>query len=679
MSSGVSKSGRHNAFLHGRWTPSDSANLYGLPDWGKGYFGVSEHGRLMVMPDKRADRQIDLYDLVERLREQGYTTPLLFRFNDILEDRMREISGAFRKAMREAEYTGDYRCVYPIKVNQQRQVVERIRDLGDGLGFGLEAGSKPELLAVLGMTAGRPHMPIICNGFKDDEFIETVILATKLGRNIIPVVEKFSELELLVKYARVYNVRPQIGVRVKISSRGVGRWESSGGVRSKFGLFISEIVDALEYLKSHGMADCLNMVHCHIGSQICDIRNMKNAVTELAHIYSELRRLGAGMKMIDVGGGLGVDYDGSQSAFESSMNYTIEEYAADIVYRIKAVCDDVNTPHPMIISESGRALVAYSSALVFDVLGVSGFDRAPAPDELETALVAEDEVPQPIVDLHSTYSTITDRNLLEAYHDALQARDETMSLFSLGYVSLPMRALAERLFWAIGREIMTRSARLREAPEEFAELPILLSDIYFCNFSLFQSMPDSWAIDQLFPICPIHRLDEEPSRLGILADITCDSDGKVDHFVDKREDKRALELHPLRRGEKYYLAAFLVGAYQEILGDLHNLLGDTHAVHVTLNENGTARIDGVIPGDSVSKVLSYVQLSADDLRKAIGDEVKQAVRQGSLTTDESRSFMGFITDGLEGYTYLEEDTGGEAAAPAPTLEPSVSLPSGGDR
>ncbi len=646
-----------SAFLHGRWTVEDSSALYGLPDWGKGFFGVSPEGRLIVMPERDPARAIDLFELVQGLKERDLTTPVLLRFSDILAHRLREIHGAFMKAIEENGYTGGYNCVYPIKVNQQKHVVEEIRDFGAGLGFGLEAGSKPELLAVLGVTAGKPGMPIVCNGFKDDEYIETVILATKLGRNIIPVVEKYSELELIIKHAERYGVRPQIGVRVKLSARGAGRWEQSAGVRSKFGLFISEVLQALDELKKRGMADCLKMVHCHIGSQVCDIRHLKNAINELAHIYTELRRLGAGMTMIDVGGGLAIDYDGSQSAFDSSMNYTVNEYAADVVHRVKAVCDDAGAPHPTIITECGRAMVAFSSVLVFDVLGVSRFDGAPAPDELETAMTAEAEVPQPIIDLHETYQNINDRNLLEAYHDATQARDEIMSLFSLGYVSLPMRAMGERLFWAIGRQILERSARIAgkgaEMPDEFTELPEVLSEIYFCNFSLFQSMPDSWAIDQLFPIVPIHRLEEEPSRRAILADITCDSDGKVDRFVDKRDVKRTLELHPFKNDEPYYLGVFLVGAYQEILGDLHNLLGDTHAVHVQLDEEGEVVIGEVIRGDSVAEALSYVQIDHNELRRAMRAEIEQAVRAKSLTLPESQSLLRFYNDGLDGYTYLE--------------------------
>ena len=658
-------SSNRSAFLHGQWTAEESARLYGIPDWGKGYVGVNSLGHLTVLPTKEPSKQIDLHEVVEGLRERGIHTPVLLRFNDILDHRLREIRKAFDDVMAEQVYTGGYACVYPIKVNQQRHVCEQIAKTAVELNFGLEAGSKPELLGVLGLsaTAGGPGvngMPIICNGFKDDEFIETVTLATKLGRNIIPVVEKWTELELVVKHAKQYNVRPKIGLRVKLSSRGAGRWESSAGVRSKFGLFVSEVLQAVEYLKKHDMLDCLNLLHCHVGSQLYDIRVFKNAVNELSHIYCELHKMGAGLTMLDIGGGMGVDYDGSQSAWSSSINYTIAEYAADVVYRIKSVCDAAGVPHPKILSESGRAMVAYSSVLVMDVLGTSKFASDPDIESIDALLKGETEPPQPLLDLVDVYRNMTDRNLREAFHDATQARDEAMSLFSLGYMNLPMRAAAERLFWAIGHKILERAAKKGDLPEEFESLPELLSDIYFCNFSLFQSMPDSWAIDQLFPICPIHRLNEEPMRRGILADITCDSDGKIDHFVDKRIDKKILELHEVKdlpgEGagvEPYYLAVFLLGAYQEILGDLHNLLGDTHAVHISHDASGGWEIDEIIEGDTVEEVLAFVQYDPEDLKRAMRQDIEAACKQGRLTLSEGKSLLKFYDDGLAGYTYLE--------------------------
>lgn len=653
-------------FLHGKWTTEDAARLYGVGDWGKGYVGVNAQGNAVILPRKTPDQQIDLCEVVNGLRERGIHTPVLLRFNDILDHRLREIRKAFDDTMAEQGYAGGYCCVYPIKVNQQRHVCEQIASACVALNFGLEAGSKPELLAVLGLSAaaggpGVNGMPIICNGFKDSEFIETVILATKLGRNIIPVVEKFSELELIVKHAKTYGVRPKIGLRVKLSARGAGRWEASAGVRSKFGLFVSEVLKAVEYLREHDMLDCLNLLHCHVGSQLYDIRVLKNAINELTHIYAELHKLGAGLTMLDIGGGMGVDYDGSQSAWSSSINYSVNEYAADVVYRVKSVCEAAGVPHPMIISESGRAMVAYSSVLVLDVLGTSRFESNPDVNAIEAAISAEPERPQPVVDLLDAYRNLTDRNLVETYHDATQARDEAMSLFSLGYMSLKMRGAAEQLFWAIGHKLLERSAKRGDLPEQFEELPETLSDIYFCNFSLFQSMPDSWAIDQLFPIIPIHRLNEEPTRRGVLADITCDSDGKIDHFVDKRVDKKFLELHEVKdlpgQGagvEPYYLGVFLLGAYQEILGDLHNLLGDTHAVHISFDESGEWEIDEVIEGDTVEEVLQYVQYDIADMKRAMRLDIEAACRQGRLTLGEGKSLLKYYDDGLEGYTYLEE-------------------------
>jgi arginine decarboxylase len=498
---------------------------------------------------------------------------------------------------------------------------------------------------------GDEKTPIICNGFKDDEFIEAVILATKIGKNIIPVVEKFSELELLVKYAKLHNVKPSIGVRVKLSAKGAGRWEQSGGVRSKFGLFISEVMESLEYLRKHDMGDCLNLLHFHLGSQINNIRNIKNAIIELTRVYVEMQRLGAGLQYIDVGGGLGVDYDGSKTNFESSINYGIQEYANDVVFHIKEICDQAGVEHPTIVSESGRAMVAYHSVLVFNVLGWSGFKRFDLPNALTPA--EREELPAPVQNLFDTYVGITENNCTEYYHDAQIAKDMVLNLFNLGYCSLEQRSLAERLFWGICAKVLSFVKKLDYVPEEFAGLESMLSDTYFCNYSIFQSMPDSWAIDHLFPIMPIHRLGEEPTCRGILADITCDSDGKVDRFIDKRDVKEVLELHPYEHGKEYYIAAFLVGAYQEILGDLHNLLGDTNAVHVYMDEQGRPMIDEVIEGDTVREVLHYVQFNADELMRTMRKSVERALRDSKLTLDESRVLLKFYENGLEGYTYLE--------------------------
>ena len=629
------------------WSVQDALETYGVHNWGKGYFGVNEKGHVVVYPSKNPEIAVDLKELIDQLQHRGIQLPILLRFTDILQHRIGEIAEAFKKAIEEAAYQGTYSCVYPIKVNQQRHVVEEVLNFGRPHGFGLEAGSKPELLAVLAVTNAADNTPIICNGFKDDEFIKMVVLARKIGKNVIPVVEKFSELELIVKYAEELGVRQPIGVRVKLATRGAGRWRSSAGYRSKFGLTLTEVLDALEFLKSRGMADCLQMTHFHMGSQITNIRKVKDALNEAARIYVELHRHGAGLTMIDVGGGLGIDYDGSQTDFESSMNYTLQEYANDVVFRIKSVCDEANVPHPTIISESGRAIVAYHSALVFDVLGTHNFDRCEAPTELPH------DAPEPVRDLYSAYKDLNKKNLLEYYHDSLDQMEKTLALFNLGHLSVELRAMAERLFWAFGRKLQRLVKELDHIPEELQNLDTMLSDTYFCNFSVFQSMPDSWAIDQLFPVMPIHRLTEAPTRRAVLGDITCDSDGKIDQFIDLRDVQSTLELHTYT-GEPYYLGAFLLGAYQEILGDLHNLFGDTNAVHVTLEADGTPNVDTVIKGDTVTEVLHYVQYSAEKLTDRVRKEVERAVRAGRLTVAESRAFLGFYEHGLSGYTYLEE-------------------------
>jgi arginine decarboxylase len=629
-----------------KWKIADALEMYGVRHWGKGYFSINKAGHVTVHPNKRADQSIDLKELVDNLQARGIQLPILLRFTDILRHRVGEIADAFKNAIHEYDFRGNYCCVYPIKVNQQRHVVEEILDFGKPFQFGLEAGSKPELLAVLALTNGL-DTPIICNGFKDDEFIKMTVLARKIGKHVIPVIEKFTELETLVKYVEELQVRPVLGVRVKLAAKGAGRWKYSAGFRSKFGLTLSETLEAFEYLKERGLADCLQLVHFHLGSQITNIRNIKQALTEAARVYVELHRVGAGVKYLDVGGGLGIDYDGSQTDFESSVNYTLQEYANDVVFRIKSVCDEAEVPHPTIISESGRAVVAYHSLLVFDVLGVSNFDRYQAPPEIPA------DAPQQILDLQAVYRDANKKNFLEAYHDAVQTMDEVLTMFNLGSVDIQLRAVTERLFWAVCGKVLRIVRELEYVPEELQGLEALLSDTYFCNFSIFQSMPDSWAINQLFPILPIHRLNEVPSRRAVLGDITCDSDGKIDQFIDLRDVRNTLELHPLD-GQPYYLGAFLLGAYQEILGDLHNLFGDTNAVHVSLDDDGEINLDAVIKGDTVREVLAYVQYSADELLARMRKDVEKAVRSGRISLGESRQLLRFYESGLEGYTYLEE-------------------------
>jgi len=647
------------------WTPRESAELYGLANWGGGYFGVSERGTVVVYPDANQAHAIDLLEVVEGLQARDLWPPVVIRFSGILAHRMAHLRRAFDDAIAEVEYRGRYTCVYPIKVNQQRHICEEIRDLGSAMGFGLEAGSKPELLAGLALTEGLNEMPFICNGFKDREFIETVTLAAKMGRNIFPVVEQTHELEHLVRSARAHNVTPQFGIRAKLASGGIGRWADSVGFRGKFGLSVSQVLSSVDYLRSEGLLDGLRLLHCHIGSQIFDIRTFKYAVSELTHIYVELVKLGAPMGMLDLGGGLGVDYDGSQSATDSSVNYTLEQYATDVVYRVKSICDDAGVPHPDIVTESGRALVAHSGVLVFEVLGSRVFPEEPDGELIDRALNEEEdetEVPQPLLDLVDAYQRLDGGgDLLEIYHDAEHALNEAMSLFNLGYMSITVRAATEELYWTIGNRLVREMGD--DLPEELWTLPDRLCDIYFSNFSLFQSLIDAWGIDQIFPIVPIHRLDEKPTRRGVLADVTCDSDGRVDRFPGDGEPKNTLALHPLRKGqsnggpagdlEPYYLAVFLTGAYQETLGDLHNLFGDTHAVHVALDQDGRWRLEEVVEGDTVREVLQYVQFDPDAMRRSMRREIEAALAAKRLTLDEAVSMRRFLDQGIEGYTYLE--------------------------
>jgi len=645
------------------WSPADSAELYRVADWGIDYFGVSETGRVQVQPERDPAWGIDLLEVVEGLEKRGLTTPVVLRFPELLADRLRQIRAAFDRAIEETGYRGGYRCVYPIKVNQQRSVCEEVARVGADLEFGLEAGSKPELLAGLYLSQRHADMPLVCNGFKDAEYIEMAVLAAKMGRNVIPVVEQFYELEQIVKFAREHDIVPRFGIRAKLGSAGVGRWATSAGFRGKFGLSAREILDAIEYVREAGLMDGLGMLHCHIGSQIFDIRTVKYAVSELVNLYAEMVRLGAPMGYLDIGGGMGVDYDGTQSASDSSMNYTLEQYALDVVHRIGSACDEAEVEHPTIISESGRAVAAHSSLLVCEVLGRRAFSREPSEALIERARDAE-APPQPFLDILEAYRRLEgggDVDLIELHSDALHALNETISLFNLGYADLPTRAAAEELYAAIGIGLAERFGD--ELPEDLADLPDQFADLYFTNFSLFQSLIDAWGIEQLFPIMPIHRLDERPDRRAILADITCDSDGKIDRFVGESGPEGSLPVHSLRRVngsgagkagfEPYYLAVFLTGAYQETLGDLHNLFGDTHTVLVTRSESGDWRLEDVIEGDTVASVLRYVQFDPEILRRHLRRDVEAAHEEGRITLDEVVSFQQFLDHAIQGYTYLE--------------------------
>jgi len=640
------------------WTAEDSAKLYRVAEWSAGYFGVSPQGTVAVYPSADPSRGIDLYEVACGLAARDLTPPVIVRFPGILEHRMGSIRKVFDDAIADQGYEGKYSCLYPIKVNQERHVCEAIAAFGNKLGFGIEVGSKPELIAGLSLTKGMNGMPLVCNGFKDAEYIEIATLAAKMGRNVLPVVEQAHELRLIEATARSHQIVPQFGIRAKLAASGVGRWAGSSGYRGKFGLTVGEILHSVEYLQSVDMLSGFRMLHCHMGSQIFDIRAVKTMVSELAHLYVELVKAGAPVEALDIGGGLGVDYDGTQSASGSSVNYTIEQYAADVIYRIKATCDEAGVPHPHLMSESGRALVAHSSVLITEVIGSRTFPSRPDPKLLKAAL-SKEEPPQPLLDAHDAYQRRGEVGLLEAYADAEHALAEATALFSLGYIDLEARAAVEEIFWAMGWAVLEEYED--ELPEGLDKLPEQLADLYFLNLSIFQSLLDSWGIEQLFPVMPIHRLDEEPTRRGVLADITCDSDGRVDRFPGEWEPKTTLELHAPLPGtmpgagnpSPYYLAFFLTGAYQETLGDLHNLLGDTHAVHVSLGDDGRWRIDTVVEGDTVKEVLGYVQFDPEEMRQALRQDIETALEAERLTLQEGASLRRFLDESMGGYTYLE--------------------------
>jgi arginine decarboxylase len=627
------------------WDLKSALATYNVDRWGSGYFTINELGHVAICPQQDNKTTIDLFELVQQLRTRGVEPPFLLRFSDILRHRMHEIHSAFHGAIRDHGYKASYFCAYPIKVNHQRHLVEEVVKFGEPLGFGLEAGSKPELLAVLALAG--PDTPIICNGFKDEEFLKMVVLGQKLGRKLIPVVEQFQELKVVVKMAEQLGVRPVLGVRTKLAARGSGRWQASAGTGSKFGLTTSELIEAVTYLKERGLQDSLVMLHFHLGSQITNIQNVKRALDEASHVYTELHRMGAKMGYMNVGGGLGIDYDGSQSNFESSINYTLQEYANDVVYRVMRNCDQAGVPHPILVSESGRALMAYNSVLVFEAIGEVQGSSVEVPKSIPK------DAPRPLFDLMDAINNLNAKTVVEAYHDASRAMEETLSAFSLGHVTLEMRAFAENLSKAFQSRLYEILQTLEFIPEDLHHLSKQTSDTVFCNFSVFQSLPDSWAIKQLFPIMPIHRLTEVPTRRSILADLTCDSDGKIDNFPSAVGVKEALETHKLIPGEPYYLGAFLLGAYQETLGDLHNLFGDTHAVHVSLDENGKASIDDVIDGDSVREVLSYLQYAPEELVSRMRRDADRAVRVGSVSPQEARELLEFYEAGMQGYTYFE--------------------------
>ncbi len=625
-----------------RWNVRDSEELYMVPSWGRGYFRVGTDGHILVTPGDAGE--IDLYALVTDLVERGLEPPLLLRFADVLEDRIARINAAFAAAMREYGYDATYRGVFPIKVNQQRHVVEEIVRFGARFALGLEAGSKPELMIALALHEN-PESLIVCNGLKDAGYVELAMLATKLGKHTVVVADRLEDVRLCLDLARRYSVRPRLGVRARLATRGAGKWVESTGDRSKFGLSASEILDAMRQLRGHGMLDCLEMLHFHIGSQITDIRAIKSALREASRIYVELAKLGAPMGWIDVGGGLGVDYDGSQTNFQSSMNYSLQEYANDVVFAVQDACDGAGLAHPVIVSESGRAIVAHHAVLVTDVIGHSA-----ALTDGETGSIAED-APQLVQSLHEVCAGVTRKNLIESYHDSIQIKEEAQTLFSLGYLDLEGRAQCERLFWATCSRILHWIAADGDCPEELEHLPKGLSDIYYCNYSMFQSTPDHWAVKQLFPTLPIHRLDERPTRRAILADLTCDSDGKMDRFIDLKGVADYLHVHELT-SSPYYIGVFLVGAYQEVLGDLHNLFGDTHVVHVRVEADGNLDVAKVVEGDTVREVLGYVQYEPDRLVDRMRRTAERALRAERISKVEVQALLDVYKSSLAATTYL---------------------------
>ncbi len=629
------------------WTASDSQALYEVSQWGADFFSVNEQGHVSVQPRGPEGPAVDLMTIVRDLEEQGFHTPLLLRFSDILASRLQAISGCFDRAIESHGYRGRYRPVYPIKVNQQRHVVEEIVQFGSSLGVGLEAGSRPELLIALALLE-EPGAPIVCNGYKDRAYVETALLAQRLGRHPILVIDRFRELDRVIHAARDLGIRPHIGLRARLMARGAGKWVGSTGERSKFGLSPQEILAAAERLRGEDMLDCLELLHIHIGSQITAIRAHKEALQEVSRVYVGLRELGAPLGTLDVGGGLGVDYDGSKTNFHSSVDYSVQEYANDVVVAISEACDEADIDHPDLLSESGRALAAHHSVLVFDVLDVNEVLRGGTPEPLR-----EDD-PKVLHDLHHLWAGLNRKNIQESYHDALQLREQVTSLFAMGFADLSVRGRAERLFLQCCEKILHTVRDLPEVPEDLEKLERELADTYYGNFSVFQSAPDHWAVGQLFPVMPIHRLDEKPTRRGVFADLTCDSDGTINRFIDHRDVKDVLELHRWN-GEPYYIGMFLLGAYQEILGDLHNLFGDTDAAHVALNEDGTYRIEHVVNGDQVSDVLRYVQYDAKSLLERIHGAIHQAEARGEIEADESLRLTERFERGLREYTYLSRD------------------------
>ena len=628
-----------------KWTIEDSRELYNINGWGVSYFGVNDKGNVYVTPCKDKT-QIDLREVMDELALRDVTSPVLLRFPVILDNRIEKTASCFDLAKKEYGYKGENFIIYPIKVNQIQPVVEEIISHGRKFNLGLEAGSKPELHAVLAVQCQSDSL-IICNGYKDQAYIELALLAQKMGKRIFIVVEKLNELETIATVAKKLNVKPNLGIRIKLASSGSGKWEESGGDASKFGLTSAELLQALDIMEKKGWHDCLKLIHFHIGSQITKIRRIQTALREASQFYINLHKMGYKVEFVDCGGGLGVDYDGTRSSnSESSVNYSIQEYVNDCIYTFVEAADKNELPHPNLITESGRSLTAHHSVLVIDVLETASLPEM--PEEFE----AKPDDHKLVKDLYDIWDNLSPRSMLEDWHDAEQIREEALELFSHGIVDLKTRAEIERMYWSVAHEINVLAKNIKHVPEELKNLDKLLADKYFCNFSLFQSLPDSWAIDQLFPIVPIQRLNERPTRNATLQDITCDSDGKIANFVAEGHTSHVLPIHSLKKNESYYLGIFLVGAYQEILGDMHNLFGDTNAVHISVKD-GKYHIDQIIDGETVEEVLDYVQYNPKKLVRQLETWVTKSVKEGKISLEEGKEFLGTYRSGLYGYTYLE--------------------------
>ncbi|MEO1093519.1 MAG: biosynthetic arginine decarboxylase [Cyanobacteria bacterium J06638_28] len=631
---------------HQSWNIEKSEELYRVPGWGDPYFSINAAGHVTVSPQGDRGGALDLYELVNALKRRNLGLPILIRFSDILEDRIERLNACFARAIARYNYDGKYRGVFPTKCNQQRHLIEDLVRFGKPHQFGLEAGSKPELLIALS-ALDTPDALIICNGYKDSEYVETAMLSQRLGQTPIIVLEQLEEVDLVIEASRRLQIRPLLGVRAKLTSKGIGRWGGSAGDRAKFGLTIPEVLTAVEQLKQADMLDCLQLLHFHIGSQISSISVIKDALREACQIYVELAALGAQMGYLDVGGGLGIDYDGSKTNFYASKNYSIQNYANDVVAEVKEACSARHIPVPTLVSESGRAIASHQSVLVFDVLGTS---EVPAPDEVAPPTEEDHAL---LRELYDTYVSIRLKNYQESYHDAVQFKEEAISLFNFGYLSLTERAKIERLYWACCRRICDLVRNEDYVPDDLENLEESLASIYYINLSVFQSVPDAWAIDQLFPIMPIHRLDEEPTCRATLADLTCDSDGKINQFIDLRDVKPVLELHPLQPEEPYYLGLFLGGAYQEIMGNLHNLFGDTNTIHIHMTPKGY-QIEHVVKGDTMTEVLSYVQYDSEDLIENIRRRSERALQDGTITIEEAQLLLQHYEHSLSHYTYLSD-------------------------